>query len=141
MPNRPEKLIPSASGWDTYYQDLNQDDSKSTYGGFDIKTFQDDDITTYQVELPSGIIERYKLAKIKDVIDQWLETNFWLYTDVMLDTKRLDELYRRRNRIYSYSDSGQMVNYASELKSVLIEISQILKAATEEELSEYNSRF
>ena len=66
----------AASGWDTYYQDLDQDDSKSTYGGFNIKAINDDDITTYQVELPSGIIERYKLAKIHKVIDQWLETNF-----------------------------------------------------------------
>ena len=59
----------------------------------------------------------------------------------MLNTRRLDELYRRRNRIYSYADSWQMVNYASELKGVLSEISQILKAANDEELSEYNSRF
>ena len=66
----------AASGWDTYYQDLDQDDSKSTYGGFEIKEVHAQGIKTFQVELFSGTVERYKLAKIKDVIDQWLETNF-----------------------------------------------------------------
>ena len=51
----------------------------------------------------------------------------------MLDTKLLDKLYRQRNELYANNPPTSIFNL--ELKIILSQISQILKSATEEELT------